>query len=160
MTRDTAITPMLRSLAERAAESAGVELYHLEYRPAGGNTLLRVYIDAPSGVGLGECERMSKRLSAELELEDPIPGRYVLEVSSPGLDRVLATPDHFLRATGRMAVVKTTAAINGSRKHSGRISALREGILDLSLADGTVLSIPLDQISEAHASFEAGSSPR
>src|SRR5215831_8610744 len=85
----------------------GLELWELEYHSQRGGGLLRLYIDGAEGVTVEDCEHVSRAVSAVLDAEDPIPGQYTLEVSSPGLDRVLRTREHFARFVGELARVET-----------------------------------------------------
>src|SRR5262245_5534394 len=78
----------------------GYELWELEFAPRAGGGLLRLYIDSPEGISLDDCERVSRAVSETLDVADPIAGHYTLEVSSPGLDRVLRTRAHFERFAG------------------------------------------------------------
>jgi ribosome maturation factor RimP len=82
---------------------------------------LRVYIDGPLGVTVDNCAAVSRQLSAILDVEDPIPGRYTLEVSSPGLDRPLVTPADFRRFQGAMIKVRLLSALDGRRNFTGRL---------------------------------------
>ena len=91
----------LRQLFEPVISLLGYELVGIEYHGQGGNTTLRVYIDAVEGVTLDDCAKVSRQLSGLLDVEDPIRERYTLEVSSPGLDRPLFTKDHFDSNKGR-----------------------------------------------------------
>jgi len=91
----------LATLLEPTVERLGYELADLEVRPGGRNGLVRVFIDGPDGIGLDDCEKVSLAVSALLDVEDPLPGNYNLEVSSPGLDRKLTKVEHFQRFTGQ-----------------------------------------------------------
>ncbi|MGB5346901.1 MAG: ribosome maturation factor RimP, partial [Woeseia sp.] len=85
----------LRRVLEPSIERLGYELSDIEAKLGGRDGVLRVFIDRPEGIGLEDCEAVSRQISALLDVEDPLPGRYVLEVSSPGLDRRLTKPEHF-----------------------------------------------------------------
>src|ERR1700690_257502 len=101
----------IRDAAERAARTAGVEVVDLEWK-VGKQRFLRVYIDKPEGVSHVDCQAVSEQLGVLLDVEDLIPGsRYVLEVSSPGLDRKLTRPAEFERFTGRLARISTTEPV-------------------------------------------------
>jgi len=110
MLRDTLVT-----LVRPVVEDLGYELWELEYSPGRGNGLLRLYIDAPAGIAIDDCERVSRAVSALLDAEDPVPGQYTLEVSSPGLERPLRTPEHFAPYAGE----KVGAAGRGSAPFRG-----------------------------------------
>ena len=98
----------LIALIEPLLGQLGYELVDLEYAPGRAHAVLRIFIDRPRGVGVGldDCERVSHELSALLDVEDPVPSAYTLEVSSPGLDRVLRTPAHFQRFVGERVWVE------------------------------------------------------
>ena len=87
-------------LLEPPVGALGYELVDVEFASAGSGGLLRLYIDAPAGITVDDCERVSHRVSEILDVADPIPGAYTLEVSSPGLDRILRTRGHFERFRG------------------------------------------------------------
>lgn len=103
----------------------GLACLGIEWSPSGGQGTLRVYIDAEGReVDIDDCESASRELSAMLDVEDPIPGHYVLEVSSPGIDRPLFTAAHFARFAGDEAKVTLKAPIDGRRRMRGRIAAV------------------------------------
>jgi ribosome maturation factor RimP len=138
-------------IAEEVARSEGVELYWLEYRQTPGRWLLQVIIDKEGGVTLDDCARVSRAL--EGPFDERIDRSYVLEVSSPGMDRPLHTEDHFRRAVGRLIRVKTYAPVQGGRVWSGRLLACRDGVLQLETAKG-ILELPLDGLASARISPE------
>jgi ribosome maturation factor RimP len=103
----------------------GLECPGLEWSPSAGQGTLRVYIDAGDReVTIDDCEAASRELSALLDVEDPIPGHYVLEVSSPGIDRPLFTAEQFARFAGQEAKVTLRAPIEGRRRLRGRIASV------------------------------------
>ena len=106
---------------ESAVQGLGYELVGVEYLPQGRRSLLRVYIDTPGGVTVDDCERVSHQVSGVLDVEDPIRGQYVLEVSSPGLDRPLFTAEHFQRFAGSRVRLRTSPPLDGRRNFSGLI---------------------------------------
>jgi len=114
----------LRALLEPPVDALGYELLHLEYAAMRGRNVLRVYIDAPGGIRVDDCEAVSRQLSELLDVEQPLPGAYALEVSSPGLDRPLVTPEHFRRHTGRRARIVMHAPPGGDagrRRYTGEL---------------------------------------
>jgi len=111
----------------------GFELVELEYASGRGHGLLRLFIDREAGVGLDECAHVSREVSALLDVEDPIPTAYTLEVSSPGLDRKLLKPFDYERFAGNMITVQTRLPVAGSRRHQGRLEGLRDGRIALEL---------------------------
>src|SRR5919107_1924002 len=90
----------LSALLAPVVAGLGYELWELEYTPRSGGGLLRLYIDSPQGISLDDCERVSRGVSEALDAADPMPSHYTLEVSSPGLDRLLRTREHFARFAG------------------------------------------------------------
>jgi ribosome maturation factor RimP len=117
-------------LLEPVVGSLGCELVELEFAPAGSGGVLRLYIDAPPGITLDDCERVSRQVSGVLESEDPIPGHYTLEVSSPGLDRILRTRAHFERFVGSRIKVQLGAPLEGRRRFTGTLLEVRdEGVV-------------------------------
>ena len=111
----------LQALVEGTVDSLGYEPWGIELlpRPTGGQ-LLRVYIEKPEGIGVADCERVSRQLGAVLDVEDPIPGEYVLEVSSPGMDRPLYRPDQFARFVDQIVRVKLSSAGPGRSRFQRR----------------------------------------
>ncbi|MBS0366813.1 MAG: ribosome maturation factor RimP [Proteobacteria bacterium] len=137
----------LIGLVEPAAQRLGYELVDLEYSP-GRHGVLRVFIDAPAGVGLDDCEQVSRELSALLDVADPLPGAYTLEVSSPGLDRVLRTPAHFARFLGERVFVELKDARAGRRRYSGTLLAADPQGIALQV-DGERVTMEYGQIGKA-----------
>jgi ribosome maturation factor RimP len=112
----------LRKLLEPGVKAVGFELVDVELAGSSHNPTLRVYIDSPAGVNVDDCARVSRQLSALLDVEDPLPGQYTLEVSSPGLDRPLVTPEDFKRFVGETVKVKMQQPLAGGRRNfSGRL---------------------------------------
>ena len=144
---------MLRdTLAARLAplvEGLGYELWELEYSPGRGNGFLRLYIDAAAGITLEDCEQVSRAVSEVLDAEDPIPGQYTLEVSSPGLERPLRTAEHFARFVGETVAVETVQAIEGRRRFKGALAAAGAEAVEVEV-DGKRWTLPLSGIRKAH----------
>ena len=111
----------LRALLEPTVEGLGYELVHLEFGSQGGDQILRFYIDAPGGIQIDDCELVSRQLSAVLDVEDPVDREYMLEVSSPGLDRPLAKPSHFQRFVGEKVRVVMQEYVLGRRRFTGQL---------------------------------------
>src|SRR5262245_28479614 len=121
------LDPRLSVVIERAVEREGLELVHAEIT-GGRNPTLRVYIDKPGGVTLDDCESVSDRLSLMLDVEDPIPHQYTLEVASPGLDRGLYKESDYERFAGPPCHVTLSEAIAGQKNFHGKLIGLdREG---------------------------------
>jgi ribosome maturation factor RimP len=126
----------------------GYELWEIEYAPRAGGGLLRLYIDAAEGISLEDCERVSRAVSATLDETDPIPGHYTLEVSSPGLDRVLRTQAHFARFAGERVKLEMMRPVDGRKRFQGRLQAVGESEITLE-TDGGAVSLPIDDIHRA-----------
>jgi len=130
----------------------GYELLGIEWHGQGKHSLLRIYIDHENGIGIEDCETVSRQLSAYLDVEDLIPGHYRLEVSSPGLDRPLFSLDQFSRFIGEDVKIKCLGAINGQKRFEGSIEAVMpdSGEIVIALADESTLSIPFSNIAKAN----------
>lgn len=111
----------LRTLIEPAVLALKYELVDVELSGGAAQAVLRVYIDSPNGINVDDCAKVSRQVSALLDVEDPIPGHYTLEVSSPGLDRPLVTQADFVRFTGALIKAKLTQPILGRRNFTGRL---------------------------------------
>jgi len=111
----------LRRLLEPGVSALGFELVDIELLGQGRHATLRVYIDSPDGVNVDDCAAVSRQLSALLDVEDPLPGGYTLEVSSPGLDRPLLTPAHYRRFVGELVKLTLAQPRDGRRKFKGRL---------------------------------------
>ena len=116
MTRDE-----LTSLLEPTVEGLGYELSDLEAKIGGKNGVLRLFIDKDDGISLDDCEKVSLAVSALLDVEDPLPGQYNLEVSSPGADRTLTKPAHFERFAGATVKVQMRFPVDGRRRFRGTL---------------------------------------
>ena len=143
--RNTELTQLLAPVVA----DMGLECLGVEYSPSHGNSLVRVYIDAPDRpVTVDDCEAVSRQISATLDVNDPVQGRYTLEVSSPGLDRPLFTPEQFARFIGQEAKLEVNLPIEGRRRFNGPIRAV-EGTTILLEQDGTPVRIAHDNIHKA-----------
>jgi ribosome maturation factor RimP len=139
----------LLQLITPAISDLGLECLGIEYVPGRGSSLLRVYIDVEGrGVTVDDCEAVSRELSALLDVNDPISGQYRLEVSSPGLDRILFTPAQFTRFIGETIKVALNLPIDGRRRLQGRLKAV-EGDLITVDQDGVDVTVVHDNIQKA-----------
>jgi ribosome maturation factor RimP len=139
----------LVEMLEPLVESLGYELVLLEYNAHRGSALLRLFVDAAGGVTLGDCERVSREIEGLLDVEDPIPQNYRLEVSSPGLDRPLVKPGHFERFAGMVARVQLNAPRDGRRKFEGVLRGLHDERVVLETPDAGTVEIALAEIERA-----------
>ncbi len=138
----------VQRLIEPTIERLGYELSDLELKLGGRSGLLRVFIDRPQGVGLEDCEVVSRQVSAILDVEDPLPGNYTLEVSSPGLDRKLTKPEHFSRYLGEVVRVKLRFPLEGRRNFRGPLKSADTEIIAIEV-DGELHSLPIATIESA-----------
>jgi ribosome maturation factor RimP len=143
MTRDE-----LAKLLEPTVERLGYELSDLEARIGGQNGLLRIFIDKADGISLDDCEKVSLAVSALLDVEDPLPGQYNLEVSSPGADRTLTKLAHFERFAGETVKVQTRFPIEGRRRFRGTLVSADEQNIVVEV-DGLSHELPLATIETA-----------
>jgi ribosome maturation factor RimP len=139
----------LQALIEPLVQTMGYELVLLEFSPHKGSAMVRLFIDAPGGITLGDCERVSREVEGVLDVEDPIPQNYRLEVSSPGLDRPLVKPAHYERFAGQVAKLQLIAPKAGRRKFQGVLKGLKDGRVVLDTADAGTVELELDQIERA-----------
>jgi ribosome maturation factor RimP len=114
----------LLGLLEPVVEALGYELIEVEFVPQGRDSVLRLFIDGPKGVELDDCATVSKEVEATLDASDPIPGHYNLEVSSPGLDRILRKRTHYERHLGSRVHVQLTSPMDGRRRYTGALRAV------------------------------------
>jgi ribosome maturation factor RimP len=146
-------------LVEPEVAALGCELVELEFHPHRGGGLLRLYIDrtdgATAGVTVEDCEAVSRRVSATLDVADPIAGDYTLEVSSPGFDRPLRTRAHFARFTGGRVKVESLVPRAGRRRWTGTLVAVGEAGVTLEV-DGQPVELALNEIKTARLVPEFG----
>lgn len=139
----------LENLVAPVVSAQGCVLWGLEFSTQGRRSLLRVYIDSPVGVTLEDCERISRQISAVMDVEDPIASAYTLEVSSPGMDRQLYTPAQFASYIGHRIAVRLRAPYQGRRRFQGVLNGLEDGDLVLQV-DDTEYLLPLETIDRAN----------
>ncbi len=124
-------------------------LFDVQYRREGHGWVLRIFLDSDKGVGLDQCSKVSRELSYYLDVEDLIEHAYHLEVSSPGLERPLRSVNDFCRFTDRLARVKLSETREGQKIFEGVIEKVSKDIIDLRLADKTLVQFPFEAISKA-----------
>jgi len=127
---------LVRGIAERVAASSGLEVVEIELHGGGKSRMLRVFIDKPAGVTHEDCANFSREFGTILDVEDTMPGgTYVLEVSSPGLDRKLTRAADYERFAGSLVKLMTREPVNGNRHFEGRLRSFHEGRLTLDLSE-------------------------
>jgi ribosome maturation factor RimP len=143
----------IREAAERVARSLGIEVVDVEWK-VGKQRFLRVYIDKPEGVSHKDCETVSHQFGAILDVEDLVPGPpYILEVSSPGLDRKLTKPAEFERFAGRLARISTIDAVENQKFFEGRLAGFADGKVQIEVK-GRVIAVPVEGIRKANLVVE------
>jgi ribosome maturation factor RimP len=146
----------VRDLIVPLVEAAELELYDLDLN--GG--VLQVLVDREGGADIDAVARLARSVSHALDEHDPIDGHYTLEVSTPGLERPLRTPDHFARATGTTVKVKTKPGTEGERRVEGAITAADADGVTVRSADGATRTLRYDEIERARTTFEWGGAPK
>ncbi len=138
----------IREAAERVARSEGMEVVDVEWK-VGKQRFLRVYLDKPDGISHHDCEVVSNQLSVILDVEDLVPGpRYVLEISSPGLDRKLTKPADYERFVGRLARISTSELVENQKFFEGRLAGYADEKVKIEVR-GRVIELPLAAIRKA-----------
>lgn len=138
----------LRQLVEPAVIALGYELVGIEYAAQGHGSILRVYIDSADGISAEDCRRVSHQVSGVLDVEDPIKGRYALEISSPGLDRPLFTLEQFAQFVGHRIKLRLNAPLNGQRNFVGLLLSVSDEQV-LIKGDDAEVSLPPANIDKA-----------
>jgi ribosome maturation factor RimP len=138
----------LTHLLQPVVEDLGYEFVGLEYTGQSKNAVLRIYIDGQNGIDLDDCGRVSAEVAAILDVEDPISGQYNLEVSSPGLDRPLFTPEHYARFAGERVRLSTFAPVDGRRKFKCSILSV-DGERLIVEQDGAEIALDFSNIAKA-----------
>jgi len=158
------VVAKIAEIAERVADSEGIEIVDVQLLGAGRGRLLRIFIDRPAGdasvdrphgVSHADCEFISHQVGTILDIEDVIPGdSYTLEVSSPGLERKLSKAKDFERFVGQKAKVVLREPVENQRSWEGKLAGISEGIVALEPAAGRVIHFPLDQVQKANLKFD------
>ena|SRR5687767_4086516 len=144
----------ITTLAEQVAAGMGMEIVLVEVKGGGQRSIVRIFIDQPGGVSLADCERFSKRFSVALDVEDWIELSYVLEVSSPGLDRPLVKEQDFARFSGKNVKVRLRAVLEGQRTYKGKLLGISDGRIGLEITPGRQVEIALKDIEKANLVIE------
>ena len=139
----------LDALIQPVVAGLGYQLWGVEFLSQGRQTLLRVFIDAESGIGVDDCAAVSRQLSGVLDVEDPISGEYTLEVSSPGMDRPLFTLEQFSQYVGHHVQVRLRTPFEGRRKFSGLLKGVEDDEVVVEVDQHEYL-LPIDAIDKAN----------
>lgn len=141
----------IREIAERVAESNGIEVLEVELCGAGKARRLRVFLDKPEGITLADCESVSREMGTILDVETVVPGgQYTLEVSSPGLDRKLFKPADYERFAGSLVKVQTHEPVDGARNWKGRLQGIQGGRVVLAMEPGRKADVERVEIELAN----------
>ena len=143
----------LMETIEPIVAALNYELYHLEYVKEAGEYYLRIYIDSENGISFEDCEKISRRISEALDVDDPIEEAYYLEVSSPGIERGLYTDKHFEKFTGSDVNVKLNKLMEGKKAFTGKLVRFDAESITIE-TEGAELSIPRDIVKSVNISFK------
>ncbi|MCK5896509.1 MAG: ribosome maturation factor RimP [Cocleimonas sp.] len=135
----------LNNLITTTTEGLGYQLWGYEYRPHSESALLRIFIEKESGIGVDDCACVSRQIGAVLDVEDIIPVAYILEVSSPGIDRVLFSQDQYEQYIGQQAKIRTRTPVNTRRNFRGILEKTTDTHVSI-LVDKETYDIPFDVI--------------
>ena len=138
----------LDQLINSTVTGLGFALWGYEYRPHSESALLRIFIEKEGGISIDNCTQVSRQIGAALDVDDLIPVAYILEVSSPGIDRVLFTPEQYRGYTGDQVKVRTRSPIEGRRNFRGSIEAVTDTHVSV-LVDNETFEIPFDVVDRA-----------
>jgi ribosome maturation factor RimP len=161
MQSEASVVEQVRSLASRVAASYGLEIFDVQFRREAGGMMLRIQIDRPGpaataedSVSVDDCARVSRDVSAILDVEDVVPSAYTLEVSSPGLDRPLRHADDYRRFAGRRAKVVMREPVDGQRFFRGTLAGVEDGRVVIDAEDHKRHRVPLGAITRANLEVE------
>ena len=139
---------------EPILHSWGLELVDVEFVSETGRWVLRIYMDKEGGVTLDDCAQVSRELGDIIDAEDIIDFPYVLEVSSPGLNRVLKKEHDFVRSIGKLVKMTMSKPVDNRRNFTGRLTDVNAGIVHLSLDDSKLVELPLEDVEKARLKYE------
>ena len=129
------VTETVTELTKEVIEKEGFELFDLEFVKEGKNWFLRFYLDKPGGIDLDDCQMVSEKLSEVLDAKDPIKENYLLEVSSPGLDRVLKKEKDFIRYHGRDVDIQLFKPIDGKKQYTGSLQGYSDEAITIQVQE-------------------------
>jgi len=150
MSLSVTLIEKLEAVVEPVVSGTGCELVDIQYLVEDGRNILRVFADKSGGFTIDDCAAISRELGAVLDVEDIMPGRYSLEVSSPGLTRTLKKEKDFLRFTGKMIKIQTSMTFEGRSNFKGRLNAVHDGVIEVVDDTDKVWAIRLDEIRKAN----------
>ncbi len=143
------IQDKLYDLIAPVVEALGCELWGLEYLTQGRQATLRIYIEKEAGIGVGDCEKVSRQVSSVMDVEDPIASHYTLEVSSPGMDRPLFTLAHYERSVGEKVSIKLSRKFEDRKNFTGIIAGVENDEVVVRIDEEEYL-LPIDMIDRAN----------
>ena len=150
MAGERTLDELLNGLIEPVVEGLGFRLWGIERLSRGKHTALKVYIDADAGISVDDCARVSRQISSLLDVEDPIPGEYILEVSSPGMDRRLFTRAQFEEFAGVLVRISLRHSYEGRKRYTGLLAGLEGDDVILRTDEDEEFLFPLEQIERAN----------
>jgi len=139
----------LSKLIEPVVQELGCELWGIEKLQQGRQVVLKIYIESADGINVDDCARISRQVSAILDVEDPIQGEYMLEVSSPGVERRLFKPEHFDVCKGEKVQITLRQAFDGRRKFKGVLCGLEDEEVVIRVDDAQEIVLPIGSIERA-----------
>ena len=150
-----AVASKIEEIAHRVTESEGMELVEVEVRGNDRNRLVRISIDKPAGVTHADCELVSQQVGTILDVEEVVPGgHYMLEVTSPGVERKLLKPGDFERFQGKKAKVWLREAVEGRRFWEGTLAGVAGGRIAFEVEPDKTIAFPFEQVEKANLKFE------
>jgi|AntAceMinimDraft_16_1070373.scaffolds.fasta_scaffold01402_2 ribosome maturation factor RimP len=154
MPENSGIINEVFELAEDLLRESLIEIVDVEFLFEHGRWVLKLYIDKEGGITLDDCAGVSRELGDLIEVRNTIDYPYVLEVSSPGLNRPLRTEKDFIRSIGKIAVLVMSKPINNKKNFTGRVAGVKEGVISLLLNDNTLAELYLKEINKARLKYE------
>ena len=148
------VSATVTALVEPVLEPMGYELVDTHYVSEHGRWVLRIFVDREGGITLDECVSLSREIGPLIDVKDVIPHEYVLEVSSPGLDRPLRKERDFVRALGKKIRVRMAGPVDGQRNFVGSLRDFCDGMVLLEPEQGPEVSLPLEHIEKARLVYE------
>ena len=154
MSETKRIANEVSDLAEPLLREFGLEMVDIEFQFERGRWILRVFMDREEGVTVDDCSNVSRELGHLVDAESIIDYPYVLEISSPGLNRPLRKENDFIRSIGKMVKLKMSTPINRRRNFTGRLANVTEGMISLLVDDNNLVELPLKEIDKARLKYE------